>query len=238
MKRIVALLMVLCLLLVGCAKTQNEVAIEEEIAIQEEIVIEEETVEEEIVEEEAPAVGRIILPLPDTTMDDLNDAIFHISLEKGDAYVDDEGILQMDVTVYSYDKYDLVDVSMLEVGDTIVRWSGEVEVISKEQNDAGMISINGGLEEGGFDLVTDDDGVYYEIGFDDAKNWYEVGTATLRVSADMVGIDNADLELGEVIFYPGDLLTDAIENFHFTPHNTTIRTEGGQVVELERRYVP
>ena len=207
MKKIIAILMVLCLLLAGCATTQTQTA-------------------------------KTISPLPDTTMDNLTDAILAISLEKGDAYVDDTGKLQMDVKIYSYDKYDMVDISMLEVGDTIVRHSGEVEVASMEQNDTGMITINGGLEEGGFYLITDDDGVFYEIGMDDAKNWYEVGTATLRVSVDMEGIDNADPDRGEVIFYPGDLLNDAIENFHFTPHNTTVRAEGGQVVEMTRRYVP
>ena len=213
MKRLVALLMVLCLLLAGCAGSQAENV-------------------------ETPVAGKTIVPLPDTTMENLDDAIFAISLEKGDAYVDEEGILQIDVTIYTYDMYDMVDVAMLEVGDTIVRYSGEVEVTSKEQTETGLIVINGGLEEGGFDLTTNDGGIYYEIGFDDAKNWYEVGTATLRVSTEFEGFDNADPDAGEVIFYPGDLLNDAIENFYFTPHNTTIRTEGGQVVEMNRRYVP
>ena len=210
MKRIAALLMALCLLLVGCAASSADDA----------------------------ATGKTIVPLADTTMDNLDDAILAISLEKGDVYVDDEGILQMDAKLYSYDLYDMVDIATLEVGDTIVGYAGGVEVTSLERNEAGSVFINGGLEAGGFDLVTDDSGVYYEIGYNDAKNWYEVGAATLRVSADFEGIDNADPDAGEIVFYPGDLLNDAIENFYFTPHNTTIRTEGGQVVEMTRRYVP
>ena len=224
MKRLTALLLALCLLLAGCANSHSEAA------PMDAPVIEAET--------EQPAVGKTVLPLPDTTMENLTDAIVAVSLEKGDAYVDDEGILQMDVTIYTYDKYDMVDIAMLEVGDIIAGYAGEVEVISLERNEAGTVFINGGLGEGGFDLVTDDEGVFYELGFSDIKNWYEVGTATLRVSTDMKGIDNADPELGEVTFYPGDLLNDSIENFHFTPHNTTIRIEGGQVVEMNRRYVP
>ena len=226
MKRILALLLALCLLLAGCANLQGET----DVPVEEEII-------EEVVEEPAQT-GKMILPLPDTTMENLTDAILPVSLEKGDAYVDDDGILQMDVTVYTYDKYDMVDIAMLEVGDTIVGYAGKVEVTSIERNDAGFVIINGGLEAGGFDLVTDDEGVFFEMGYNDAKNWYEVGTATLRVSADMVGSDNADPELGEVTFYPGDLLNDSIENFHFTPHNTTVRVEGGQIVEMNRRYVP
>ena len=235
MKRVIALLLVLCLLMAGCANSQGESG-EISLPVAEDVV---EQIAEEVVE--APAqtqAGKTILPLPDTTMENLTDAILHVSLGKGDAYVDDKGILQMDVTIYTYDKYDMVDMAMLEVGDVIIGYAGEVEVTSVERNEAGTVMINGGLEAGGFDLVTDDEGVFYELGFSDAKNWYEVGTATLRVSTEMVGIDNANPERGEVTFYPGDLLTDAIENFHFTPHNTTVRMEGGQIVEMNRRYVP
>lgn len=211
MKKIIALVMALCLLLAGCGVSRPEA----------------ETAEQ-----------NTIYPLPDTTMENLTDATLPISLEKGDAYVDDTGALQMDVKIYAYDKYDLVDISTLTVGDTLVRYSGEVEVTSMEKTEAGTILINGGEEAGGFDLATDETGIFYELGFNDAKNWYEVGEATLRVSADMKGVDNADPDRGEVTLYPGDLLNDAIENFHFTPHNTTVRVEGGQVVEMNRRYVP
>ena len=125
-----------------------------------------------------------------------------------------------------------------KVGDTVVRHSGEVKVISKEQNEAGTIYINGGLENGGFDLVTDDCGIFYETGFNDVKGWYEIGEATIRVSADFKGIDNADLEQGEVIIYPGDFLIGAVTNYDFTPYNTTIRVEDGQIVEMNRVFTP
>jgi hypothetical protein len=56
----------------------------------------------------------------------------------------------MELKIYTYDKYDMVDIARLKVGDTVVRHSGEVKIISKEKNETGTISINGG-----FDLVTD-----------------------------------------------------------------------------------
>ena len=46
-------------------------------------------------------------------------AILAVSLEEGDAYVDDAGIMQMDVKIYTYDKYDMVDISGLKEGDVI-----------------------------------------------------------------------------------------------------------------------
>jgi hypothetical protein len=187
-------------------------------------------------EQEAPAA--VVYPLPDTTMENLSDAILSVSLEEGGAYVDDTGKMQMEVKVFNYDRYDMVDISALKAGDTVVTHAGEVEVTAMERSDSGIIYINGGLEEGGFDLVTDESGVFYEVGFNDAKNWYEVGEATIRVSADFEGLDNADPEKGEVVLYPGDFLTGAVADYNFAPYNTTVRVEGGQIVELNRIFTP
>ena len=181
---------------------------------------------------------RTIMPLPDTTMENLTDAILSVSLEEGLAYVDNQGRMQMDLKIYSYDQYDMADIAGLKVGDILVRYSGEVEVASVEKNDSGRICINGGLENDGFDLVTDECGTFFEMGFNDAKNWYPAGEATIRVSADFKGLDCADLELGEVIIYPGDFLIGAVTNYDFTPYNTTIRIADGQIVELNRVYIP
>ena len=186
--------------------------------------------------EQEPAVT--VAPLPDTVMENLTDAVLSVSLEEGDAYVDDTGIMRMDLKVYTYDKYDMVDISALKEGDTIITHAGEVEVTSIERSESGIIYINGGLEEGGFDLVTDDSGIFYETGFDDAKNWYEVGTATIRVSADFEGRDLSDPEQGEVILYPGSFLVGEVSDYNFTPYNTTIRVEEGQIIEMTRSFVP
>jgi hypothetical protein len=227
--------MVFCLLLTGCAASQKGNG---ENEIPSDIAASKAMVSSDTDSTEQPEETHTITPLPDTTMENLTDAILSISLDEGDAYVDDQGRMQMDLKIYTYDKYDMVDIANLKVGDTVVRHSGEVKVISKEKNEAGTISINGGLENGGFDLVTDDCGIFYETGFNDVKNWYEIGEATIRVSVDFKGIDNADLEQGEVILYPGDFLIGAVTNYDFTPYNTTIRVEDGQIIEMNRVYTP
>ena len=191
------------------------------------------------VETSAPtASGVTIYPLPDTTMDNLSDAILAVSLSEGDAYVDDTGKMQMDLTIYTYDKYDLVDISYLKEGDTIVTHAGAVEITSLQYQQDGTICINGGLYEDGFDLDTDDSGVYYECGYNDTKNWHEIGKATIRVSADFEYHDTSDLELGEVLYFPGSFLIGEVTNYDFTPYNTTIRVENGQIIEMHRVYVP
>lgn len=171
-KKTIILLMASCLLLSGCAYSQtdggeNDVLVDNKLAVIAEI--------HDTAAMVQAVTSQKISPLPDTTMENLSDAILSISLDEGDAYVDDSGRMQMDLKIYTYYKYDMVDIANLKVGDTVVRHSGEVKVISKEKNEAGTISINGGLENGGFDLVTDDGGVFYETGFNDVKNWCEIG---------------------------------------------------------------
>ena len=186
--------------------------------------------------EQEPAVT--VAPLPDTVMENLTDAVLSVSLKEGDAYVDDTGIMRMDLKIYTYDKYDIVDISALKVGDILVTHAGDVEVASLECSETGMISINGGLEAGGLDLVTDDSTIYFETGMNDAKNWYEAGEATIRVSVDFKFLDNRDPEQGEVLFYPGSFLIGEVTNYDFTPYNTTIRVENGQIIEMNRIYIP
>ena len=234
-KKIIALWIVSCLSLAGCASSQSNGCVNTSPAV-------------DPISVETEALGTVdagqsddahtITPIPDTTMENLTDAILSVSLDEGNAYVDDNGRMQMDLKIYTYDKYDMVDIADLKVGDTVVRHSGEVKVVSIEQDETGTIYINGGLDNGGFDYVTDNCGTFYEMGFSDTKSWYQVGEATIRVSADFKGIDHADLEQGEVIIYPGDFLIGAVTNYDFTPYNTTIRVEDGQIIEMNRVYTP
>ena len=224
-KRVIVSIVVLGLMMAGCAKPQNDGSVPADS--QNSAV---ETVEKETV--------RKILPLSDATMENLTDAILAVSFEAGGVYVDENGVVQMSVTVYTYDQYDMVDIAMLNVGDTIVRCSGEVEVMSKEQNEAGTIYINGGFDNEGFNLVTDDSGIFYEMGYGDSKNWYAVGNVTLPLSDAFAGADNADLDYRDLALTADSFLTGEVTNYDFTPYNTTIRVENGQVVELERRYTP
>ena len=238
MKKMLMLLVMLALMLTGCGKAQEGAAETKQPENKPaEIVVEQETPEKAEEPEEAEP-GVTVQPLADTTMDNLEDAILSVSFGEGDVYVDDTGKLQMKAKIYTYDKYDMVDIAQLKEGDIIVTHAGEVEVTSLERSESGILFVNGGLEGGGFDLVTDDSGIFFETGYSDMKNWYEVGEATIRVSADFEGLDNANPDVGEIVLYPGSFLVGEVTDYNFTPHNTTIRVEGGQIVELNRIYTP
>ena len=225
----------LALSLVGCGNVKPEQEVTEESIIAQ-------TEENTAVQEESTTAqeGNIISPLPVTIdMNQLDNCTVAVSFEEGDAYVDDTGIMRLDATVYTYDLYDMVDISLLEEGDIIVIRNQEVEVATLERTEHGLVIINGGEENGGYDLYTDDSGVYYEMGFNDTKAYYPLGEATIRVSVDFKFYDNSDIEAGEKMFYPGDfLIDDAGIRYDFNANNTTIVIEDGQIIAMNRIYTP
>lgn len=236
MKKIILLLCIVCWLLAACQAPHEVIEIPLESVPETTEAIPETT---EAVPE-TTAVPLVITPLPNTVdVEQLDDCTVAISLNEGDAYVDDTGIMRMKVTVYAYDVYDLVDISMLKVGDTIVIGGEEVPVTDLAHDGNGDLIINGGIEMGGHQLRTDENGVFYEIGYSDMKSWYPVGEATLRVSADFLYTDSSDLDRGEVVYYPGDFLYgDAGIDYFFVPQNTTIVIEEGIIIQMHRIYVP
>ena len=224
MKKLLVLLMICCMCTACGTKEETKVDVPEQA---EEIVKE---AAEEIVE------PTVISPLPSTIdMTALDNCTLAVSFEEGDAYVDDTGKMQLKVTVYDYELFDMVDIANLKEGDTIVIQGNEVVVETMETLESGLLFINGGMEEGGYDLWHDESGVYFEHGFNDAKAYQPIGEATIRVSVDFEGTN----ESGEVIYYPGSFLTD----YHgvvydFTPYNTTIVVEDGQVLHMTHIFTP
>jgi len=190
---------------------------------------------------EAPApMAKTVAPLPVTVdMNNLTDCTVAVSIEKEDLSIDNTGARVLPVTVYAYDLYDMIDIAMLEVGDTIILRGEEVLITSLNTTDYGAVQINGGLDAGGYELVTDEHTVYYESGYSDVKTYFELGKAVLTVSDDFVFIDNADPEGGTQTFTLEDLFTDKVKHIYgFTPHNTRIVIEGGVVTQMERVYTP
>ena len=184
--------------------------------------------------------AKVIKPLPETLdVNALDNCTVAVSLEKGDAYVDDNGKMVMNLTVYSYELYDMVDIASLKENDVIVRRNEEVTITEVEHTASGLVRINGGEENGGFDLVSNDNTVYYESGMNDIKAYYELGKITLPVSVDFRYIDESEPEKEAKTYYPGDFLTDyAGLEYNFTPNNTTVVIEDGVIIAMNKVYMP
>ena len=182
----------------------------------------------------------VISPLPETIdINALDNCTVAISLEKGGAYVNDSGKMVMDVTVYSYELYDIVDIASLKENDVILRKNEEVKVTEIERLETGLVRINGGEENGGFDLVSNDSTVYYESGMNDIKAYYELGSVTLPVSDEFEYVDESDLDVDAKKYFAEDFLKDdsGIE-YNFSPNNTSIVIENGTIIKMNKTYMP
>lgn len=194
----------------------------------------------DILSTESSSESKTISPLPSfIDLEHLNDCTIAVSFQEGDAFVDDTGAMQLKVKVYTYDIYDMVDISTLKVGDQITICRQNVTVASLERDENGNVILNGGLENGGYTLVTNDETVFYANDFNDMKQYYELGEVTVPVSVDFEFEDSSDLEKGPCTYYPGDFLTDTAGiKYHFVPNNTTVMIQNGYVVGMRRVYTP
>ena len=154
---------------------------------------------------------------------------------RGSDIREDGGQLVIDLTVYTYDLYDAVDISMLAAGDTLVVKGEDIPVTAVAEENGG-VTVNGGLENGGVDLISAGGGAYRLQLEDDARDHYEVGTVTLPVGQDCVLTDDSDPEDPGRTLYAGDLL--GLGDEVFSPQATTVETVGGTVTAIHRDYMP
>ena len=94
------------------------------------------------------------------------------------------------------------------------------------------------MEQGGVDLTSDDSGVYYAVGLDDAKSYHELGKITVPVAEGFVLTDNSDLEHSDETYAASDLTKLAASELGFTANNTLATIEHGELTVLARSYTP
>ncbi|MDO4531895.1 MAG: hypothetical protein Q4C06_07940 [Bacillota bacterium] len=190
---------------------------------------------------EVSAEAAVIAPLPSAIdMANLTDCTVAVGIEEGGIYTAEDGKVMMDVTVYDHEVFDMVDIAQMKEGDTIVI-SGYEEVIDTlERTEDGAVLINGGMiDEGGHALYSNDNTVFAERGFDDSYILFEAGKTTLPVSADFTFTDASNLESDPVTYTMDQLLDPASGiDFFFVGTNTEIVIQGGEVVSMNRIYIP
>ena len=182
----------------------------------------------------------LIYPLTETLdLNTLENSTVSVSLEKGGVYVDGSGNTVMDAKIYTYELYDMVDIASLEVGDRIFRRCEEIVVTEVERLASGLVRINGGEENGGFDLISDDGTVYYEVGMNNVKAYYELFEETLPVSDKFEYVDESEPDSKAKHYSVKDFLAkDSGIEYNFYPSNTSIVIENGKIVKMNKIYIP
>lgn len=154
---------------------------------------------------------------------------------------------QMTMTVYAYDAYRAEDIDGLEAGEAIrIHPDGAVEaqdmtVESIERNEeTGIVSINGGIEQGGVDLWRSND-VYRTVTYDDYPVYYMVGELVLPMDENVTlsdsssGVDAASVETNGTNSVASAVGADLDS---WTEYNTTVSTTDGKVSNIRRIWVP
>lgn len=241
-KKIVGILLCSAMLLTACGG-KNAAAAEttETTEAAAEDTTEADQAEEEAAEETETASeeGTVTPLVSEINTDDLADGTYAVSFESKDESMDN-GAFKITMTVYDYEHFDAAAVENLKAGDTLVIDGKDMVVDTVESNETGMISINGGLEEGGCDLGKDEDGNYSELLMDIGKSYFAVGEVTLPVSQEFVFTDNSDPENQGVEYYAGDMITllESGDNQIFSELSTTATVKDGELTELTRIFMP
>ena len=142
--------------------------------------------------------------------------------------------------VYSEDIYDIVDIDRIAEGDSFVVGGLDFEVESVERGED--LLINGGLDNGGFTLSAFDGDNGWKVVMENDHNTYtNRGETTLPLDGGATFTDGWDIEKEPVTVSGADAVAESItgtEMDYFSPLNTTVRVEGGRIVEIIRAYMP
>lgn len=168
----------------------------------------------------------------------LADGTYAVSFVASDAS-SENGTVQLNVTVYDYEHFSADAIENLKAGDTLVIDGNSMVVDTVEMNDSGLVTVNGGLEQGGCDLNKDEDGNYSEVLMDIGKNYTAVGQVTLPLSQDFVFTDNSDPEKQDVQYSAEELVTLLGDDTqYFDAMTTTATVADGQITAMTRIFMP
>ena len=145
------------------------------------------------------------------------------------------------ITVYSQDLYDAVEISQMQVGDTLV-YEGKPMVINSIVEEHGGIDINGGLDEGGCCLAGYEGGTYVARNWDDHATYTKLGKAEVALAENFIIIDCGDFpdEPFDTIRTDQKLYIEKLRDYKkdFFQLNTRVTIENGMITEIKRHWIP
>ena len=183
---------------------------------------------------------KLVAPLPaGIDVENLQDCMIPVSFMLED-FNWEEGKLSL--TVYNKDLYDAVEVSQLQVGDTLFYDEYPI-VINKIVENGGGIEINDGhIDEGGCCLSPYEGGTYVARHWDTHATYTELGKAEVDLADNLVIINCGEFpnDLSDTICSEQRLYIENLKdsNASFFSLNTLVTIENGKITEINRRWIP
>ncbi|MDO5447360.1 MAG: hypothetical protein Q4F34_06270 [Prevotellaceae bacterium] len=145
------------------------------------------------------------------------------------------------MTVYNEDLYDAVEVSQMQVGDTLI-YEDKPMIVESIADENGIKSINGGLEEGGAWLISNGGGTFRATIFDDHSVYTTLGKTQIPLSDNLLIIDcgeNPD-DPSDTICINQKQYIESLQGYRqdFNCLNTKVLIESGTITEIQRRWIP
>jgi len=191
---------------------------------------------------------KTVSPIPaQIDLNNLSDAVLAVSFNKGDIASLASGTYINAIHVFAMDNYDPAQIEALKQGDTLMA-GGEavtVETFAVRPDDPEMpgvrcVDVNGGVDAGGYTLVsTPDTNGYVVRNLSDLATYTELGVVNLALDPAATYTDASDIE-ADPVTYAYDEIVSAIQNDeygYFVQYNTTVHVVGGRIVEIRRDYV-
>ncbi len=185
--------------------------------------------------------GKLITPNPyDVDINNIENGIYHAYIaESGISEADGKTII--DTEILTEDSYDIVDINQMAEGDVIYINGILLPVNSIEHTQSGLININGGVENNGSAVIAEDESnCFVYAGMDMERSYTTHGMTKLAVSDDLKLTDNSDPSEEKV--YTGSeavpALIELIRDYPLNCNNCTIMVENGEIIEINRLYIP
>lgn len=184
-------------------------------------------------------------PLGYTVSENMPDGTYSVDLDVSTLEEQADGTYKIHATIEAYDTYDIVDMHNLKAGDTIQVAGQDMKVETVETDESnGMITVNGGIEEGGCYLtpMPDDSNGYRTMSMDDYPVYYVVGETDLTISdsvklSDAFGGEPSDAPT--TVDYSGFAKYMQENNSdYWNCNSTSVLIENGQVTQINRIWVP
>lgn len=142
---------------------------------------------------------------------------------------------------FSMDLYSSEAIRRMKPGDRFL-FDSDTLTVETVEFDGDYVLVNKGIEEGGADLRQEENGCYRGVIWDDYATFTPLDAVTLPLSDTWTLTDCGENPTDPSIEVTADHQTylDALPDYNeqFSPLNTLVEIQNGQIVSIARRWIP